>query len=393
MNSEQFYAELPAFENFDDFVEFAAYAPIPDDWVVVLTDVRGSTGAIKQGRYKDVNMAGAASITAVLNACGSIEVPYVFGGDGGTLVVPGSVHGAASNALIELRTACMGMFGLELRVGAVPVSDLRAKGADVRVRKHALSPGNYLAMFAGGGLERADALLKAEDPGNPYILKEKDGPGAPNLEGLSCRWEPLLPKNGCMLTLMVKGHSNSGEGESMLLGETISAISSILGHGLKESAPANSASMRFRWPPRGALAEAKALAPAKGFWRSLLWVFGTSLVQAWCELFDRKAGDYDGAVYREELKSNTDFRKYDGVLRAVLDVTTAQAIDIEMYLERAHGAGRLTYGAHRADSALMTCLVFNMSQGEHVHFIDGADGGFAMAAIGFKKRLATLESR
>ena len=62
---------------------------------------------------------------------------------------------------------------------------------------------------------------------------------------------------------------------------------------------------------------------------------GTSAVQAWCERFDRKAGDYDGAVYREELKSNTDFRKYDGVLRAVIDVTPRQADAIEAYLEEA----------------------------------------------------------
>ena len=36
----------------------------------------------------------------------------------------------------------------------------------------------------------------------------------------------------------------------------------------------------------------------------------------------------------------------------------------------------------------MTCLVFDLERSEHVHFVDGAAGGFAMAAIGLKARLA-----
>ncbi|MCH7634090.1 MAG: DUF3095 family protein [Proteobacteria bacterium] len=30
--------------------------------------------------------------------------------------------------------------------------------------------------------------------------------------------------------------------------------------------------------------------------------------------------------------------------------------------------------------------MFNLEQSEHVHLIDGSDGGFAMAATGFKSR-------
>ena len=71
----------------------------------------------------------------------------------------------------------------------------------------------------------------------------------------------------------------------------------------------------------------------------------------------------------------------------VLDVTDSQAGRIEQYLRREQDAGRLIYGVHLADAALMTCLVFNIEQSEHVHFVDGSDGGFAMAARGFKSGL------
>ncbi len=71
----------------------------------------------------------------------------------------------------------------------------------------------------------------------------------------------------------------------------------------------------------------------------------------------------------------------------VLDVSESQAERIEQHLEREHDAGRLVYGVHVADTALMTCVVFSLEQSKHVHFIDGSDGGFARAAQAFKSRL------
>ena len=148
-------------------------------------------------------MVGAASITAVLNVCGDFEVPFVFGGDGGTLIVPGSLRDAASNALTGLRAMSQATFGLSLCVGAIPIADLREQGTDVRVRKLELSPGNYLAMFTGGGVDLADSLLKNSPPGSPDLLEAQAEIGGPVLRGLSCRWEPLSPRNGCMMTIMV----------------------------------------------------------------------------------------------------------------------------------------------------------------------------------------------
>ena len=49
----------------------------------------------------------------------------------------------------------------------------------------------------------------------------------------------------------------------------------------------------------------------------------------------------------------------------------------------------LVYGAHVADRAQMTCLVFDYS-GRHLHFIDGANGGLSMAAKALKERVAGL---
>lgn len=83
-----FYAELQSFDDFEAVSDLTRYTPAPDDWLVVIADIKGSTQAISEGRYKDVNMVGAACITAVLNVTRNHEIPYVFGGDGATLMVP-----------------------------------------------------------------------------------------------------------------------------------------------------------------------------------------------------------------------------------------------------------------------------------------------------------------
>ena len=164
-----FYEDLAVFDSFDGVTEFNAYTPVPDDWVVLISDVVGSTIAIREGRYKDVNMVGTATITAVLDSCDKAAVPFVFGGDGGTLVVPGSIVATARDAMLDLQASSVKLYGLELRVGAVPVAELRKRGTNVTVRKFLLSPGNHLAMLAGGGADLADALIK--NASGDWLLK------------------------------------------------------------------------------------------------------------------------------------------------------------------------------------------------------------------------------
>jgi len=387
-----FYASLPVFKEFSQFSDFSSYTDVPGDWVMMISDVVGSTKAIQEGRYKDVNMVGAASITAVLNACGETPVPFVFGGDGGTIVVPPELRDAAGQALCALKDKSQEIFGLQLRAGAVPVAVLREKGVSVKIRKFELSKGNFLAMFAGGGVELADELLKSTTEPNPYLLQSGPDTGEPDLEGLSCRWEPLKATKGKMLTMMIKAVADNANDERKLLSQIMASIEKELGDEARKAAPASKKSLHFRWPPRGLLQEARMGDVSKPYWRRLSWVVVTSLVQLWCERFGTSFGGYDAVKYGEEMRTNTDFRKFDGILRMVLDVSDRQVENIDQYLAGELACGKLVYGTHVADTALMTCMVFSLEQSEHVHFVDGSNGGFAMAAIDFKRRMGDLKT-
>jgi hypothetical protein len=102
------------------------------------------------------------------------------------------------------------------------------------------------------------------------------------------------------------------------------------------------------------------------------------------------AGGFDGSTYKNELIENTDFRKFDGTLRMVLDLGQLDIERLSAFLEEQRAAGRLYYGLHRAPSALVTCFVRSYA-GNHLHFVDGANGGYALAAKALKSQLAIPE--
>ena len=102
---------------------------------------------------------------------------------------------------------------------------------------------------------------------------------------------------------------------------------------------------------------------------------------------------FPGEVYREQVVANTDFRKFDDTLRLVLDLNDVQRDALERYLRKGEADGRLVYGMHVSRSALMTCLVFSVEESRHVHFVDGAGGGFSRAARDFDVRAAAALAR
>ena len=81
--------------------------------------------------------------------------------------------------------------------------------------------------------------------------------------------------------------------------------------------------------------------------------------------------------------------KFDGLLREVISGTSEQRKVLENYLEKRFKENELVYGIHSSDSALVTCMINNRS-GDHYHFIDGSDGGYAMAASKMKEQLKKL---
>ena len=96
----------------------------------------------------------------------------------------------------------------------------------------------------------------------------------------------------------------------------------------------------------------------------------------------------DWGKYKETLVTNTDFRKFDDNLRMVISGNADQRETLLQYLEKQYRKNLLVYGIHVSNRALMTCVISDYNL-HHIHFVDGADGGYAMAAKALKKQLKT----
>ena len=78
------------------------------------------------------------------------------------------------------------------------------------------------------------------------------------------------------------------------------------------------------------------------------------------------------------MVSTTDHEKFDDVIRMILSGDITKRQKLETYLNPLHGERKINFGIHVSEKAHMTCLVFQRN-GKQVHFIDGADGGYALA--------------
>jgi Protein of unknown function (DUF3095) len=378
--SDIFYGGIAVFRGFDRLMDPVLYVPLPDDWTIGVADIVESTKAIAAQRYKAVNMAGAAVIAAVTNALEGREFPFVFGGDGASFAVAPSDLAAARGALAA--TASWVRDGLELamRVALVPVAAIRASGLDVRVARFGPSANLSYAMFSGGGLGFAEAAMKRGE----FAVAPAPAGTQPDLTGLSCRFEEIPSARGLILSVLVVPAERA---DPHLFRQVIEDLIHLIEKSPDAGRPVPAGGPPLRWPPQGVAYEARAARGGPLFARRSMVL----AVTLWAYVVMRlgiKVGNFVPKTYVQQVVENSDFRKYDDGLRMILDCSEELAQALSDRLARAASEGIVRYGLHRQDAAMMTCFTPSVMRSDHVHFIDGARGGYASAATALKAMAA-----
>jgi hypothetical protein len=380
---DDFYAALPAFRDFSHVVNEAMFKPLPDDWMIGVADVVQSTKAIAERRYKAVNMAGAAVIVAITNALGGRDFPFVFGGDGAGFAVRATDAGRARQALADTATWVRESLDLSLRIGMISAAEIRAHGHDIRVARFAASDHVTIAMFSGGGMAYADAAMKR---GEITVMPAPAG-AQPDLTGLSCRYELIPAQRGQVLSLVV---SPGPQATPDTFRAAIKMIADIVAASPDASRPIPGKGLRFKWPPQGIDFEVLASRRrGQSMLRTRIRVLAKTFLSFLILRFRLRFIRFDPDKYEREIVENSDFRKFDDTLRMVLDCTPELAVAIEDYLKAAAADGIVRFGTHKQEAAMMTCFTPNPAKANHVHFIDGADGGYATAATMMKTSVGT----
>jgi hypothetical protein len=374
--SDTFYSSIPVFRGFGSLMDPSLYSPLPDDWSIGVADIVESTRAIAEARYKVVNMAGASVIAAVANALDGREFPFVFGGDGASLAVSPDDLARTRDALAASAIWVEESLNLVMRVALVPVAAVRAAGFDVRVARFGPSLNLSYAMFSGGGLGWAEAAMKRGE----FAVPKAPSGTQPDLTGLSCRFEEIPSTRGLILSLLVVPARGA---DASAFRKLIEDLIALVERSPDAGRPVPPGGPPLRWPPAGVEFEARA---ARGgpLLKRQAFVLARTLFVYVVMRFGISVGGFVPSAYVRQVVENSDFRKYDDGLRMILDCTAELESALTQRLAAAASEGIARYGLHRQDTAMMTCFTPSALRSDHVHFIDGARGGYASAATALK---------
>ena len=374
--SFKFYTDLPVIPRFEEITNIDEFHRVPDSWSIVISDVVNSREAIRNGHYKSVNTIGAAGIIAVLNAITRSEIPYVFGGDGATLCVPSEFFEKVKLAMLGTQKMAAEAFNLTLRVGAVPLPDIRAHGEDVLIARTKVSDEYAQAVFAGGGLALADSMLKQNLDKYQFTGPEEIPPA--DFSGLECRWNKVKQPNRKVLSLLIRANTTSQKHGMDIYRDTIGTIKTIV----KSGHPIVEAGLSFSWNPDWLKNEFKTRNFFKSIWAKIHYfidLYYRIFIGIVLMKFNITTNDFNWGDYKPQLVNNSDYQKFDDMLRIVISCAPDEKRALVEYLDALEDQQVLRYGMHESEAALITCMIEKYNR-LHFHFIDGDEGGYAMAA-------------
>lgn len=374
-----FYSGLPIFyggvselmtrENF--------FSSVPESWHVIITDIKNSTDAVTDGKHDVVNYLATGSIVTVLNVVHdlNVDIPFFFGGDGATFLVPGSVLGVVMEALCNYKANALLSAGLELRVGTVPVKTIVAGGRRMEIARYRSSDAFIIPIVIGDGLSHAEKLVK--DPGYKYVFHGTTG-AMPDLSGMQCRWDQIPPpqKHEEVVTLLISSRDPERQLESFK--RIIDHIDRVYGSP-SERQPISVAKLRLKTTFKCVRLESKVFVK-----HARLLNYISSLADKIFTMFYFQTPN--GKRYLESLVDLSDTFVIDGRINTVISGTKRQRQRLEELLTKLEANGLIWYGLHISHASVMSCYVRNLEKG-HIHFVDGADGGYTNAARCMKNKI------
>lgn len=246
MSNLYFYEQLTTFNNFKDFTNLDLYLDAPEDWYLVITDVVNSTKAIEKGEYKYVNMASALSLVAVINLNPHQQLPFIFGGDGITLLIPKIMISDVESVLSDTCKLVQEIFNLKLRVGCVPLRKIYESGYSLKIGKYQISP-KYLQMIAiGNGIDYAEYLVKNHQESANYLIPDNyQTHKKAEYSGFACPFEDFFSHKDEILSLIIKAKGDDFQSQRHIYQEILSKMEYIFGS-LEECHPLSASKSKFR---------------------------------------------------------------------------------------------------------------------------------------------------
>ena len=323
-NSEQFYANLPVLNSFFEVSKAQNYHALPDDWYIGVTDIKDSTGAIQNNQYKRVNILGASPIIGIMNKTDRADLPYTFGGDGCAICFPKKYKQSIRQVFKSCQAIGESEYELHLRTAIIPVRKIKEEGHQIDVARFQVSPMYSQAVFTGGGINYAEDLLK-EHENSPYHIKNEGDIPDIDYTGLECRWQEVHPPGKSVISILVQcnpAHSNPEK----VYDRVLKKMSSTFGFDDKTN-PILTSELGMHMSVPALWHETKFRTFGQGWLQRFKYVLKVELQTLLGKIFMKlgyQSSKTDWTHYKSDLSLNSDHRKFDDMLRLVIQADQQQ---------------------------------------------------------------------
>ncbi|MBD0365179.1 MAG: DUF3095 family protein [Flavisolibacter sp.] len=359
------------------------FSAIPEGWFVIISDVKNSTGAVNAGRHNDVNLVAAGSLIAALNVARNrdVEIPYLFGGDGGTMLVPELLLKDVLAGLVLHNENSKKNFGLEMHIGSMAVRDIVSAGHFIRIAKQQIDSYFTKEVIIGDGLRFAEQKIKhsLNDPiPDTHIESEL------NLNGLECRWDKVKPpveENEIVCYII---EAVNPEQQVVIYKEVLTKIETIYGD-MNKRHPLSMNRLKLLL---GYDKLKKEMLVKYGRWKTGYFISAllSTLIGKIFLKYNLKTKGLNIRAYLEQLIAHSDILTIDGRINTIISGSIDKRIQFTNYLSEQEKAGHLIYSYHINKESIMTCYIEDRNE-KHIHFVDGSDGGYTEASKEYKRKL------
>lgn len=279
------------------------------------------------------------------------------------------------SALIIFKANTLSNFNLELRAGTIPVADIYQQGHELKISKFKSSKILSIPVVLGNGLSYAEKLIKGED----YLFSGKDTAATePDLTGMQCRWDKIEPPQDHYEVVTLLAIAGSNHKQSHAFRKVILLLDEIYGS-QENRQPISVSKLKLKTTFNRIEMEMRArLEKVRVFKTVYTWL---SYLLGYLYFSTQRGKDY-----LTRLVHLSDTLVIDGRINTVITGTEKQRLQLEGALTKLEQQGEIQFGLYVSGESVMSCYVRDL-QDDHIHFVDGSEGGYTQAAGILKQKI------
>ncbi|GJM36232.1 MAG: hypothetical protein DHS20C18_52330 [Saprospiraceae bacterium] len=357
------------------------FRTIPVDWQIVVADVAQSTQAVKDGLHHQVNLAATGCVIAVQNKLKSLNkesmVPYFFGGDGATFILPDTFLKEIMEVLENYRLHVKKNMRLNLRIGSVSIAAIFKDQRSIKIAKFGVNAFLTVPIVLGNGLKYAERIIKATFDDQNTDSEKFD---TPNLEGMECRWDEVAPPRSQEKIICLLVDCSEEEWQSKIYASIVSKINHTFGD-FEERQPISIGKLKIDSTVKKIKREMYARIGKYNFAYLIKHWMINNFSSVYFKFFN------EGKEYLQKISDLSYTLMIDGTLNSVISGTQEEIDDLILFLDELESQNKIKYGIHTTYASIMSCYVEDRNK-KHIHFVDGTEGGFTTAAVMYKAKMA-----